>query len=93
MQAEKVEELSRGQSSNKAWFTHRAGRITASNFKAVSHTNMNMPAQSLIKKICYPEAFKFSTDSTRYNIFITWSCLYTFIFIILYCVMQMGLYP
>ena len=58
----------RGQSSNKIWFMYRAGRITASNIKSAARTNHSMPSQSLIKRICYPEAFKFSTKATRYDI-------------------------
>lgn len=66
-QVKKLEEETREQSSGKAWFIHRAGRITASNFKSVCHTNLCMPSQSLIKKICHPEAYKFSTEATRYS--------------------------
>lgn len=61
----KLEEATKGQASNKLWFLHRAGRITASQFKAVCHTNPIMPSQSLIKKICYPEAMKFSNEATK----------------------------
>ena len=46
-------------------FQHREGQITASNFKAFARTNPSMPATILIKQICYPEAFKFSSESTR----------------------------
>ena len=64
-QAVKLETETRGQSSKKSWFLHRAGRITASNFKSVVVTNPCMPSQSLIKRICYPEAFKFTTAATK----------------------------
>lgn len=47
------------QSSNKTWFIHRAGGVTASNMKSAARTNHSMPSQSLIKRLCYPEAFKF----------------------------------
>ena len=60
-----VEVATRGQSSNKIWYTFRAGRITASMMKSVIQTDHTMPSQSLIKRICYPEAFKFSTTATR----------------------------
>lgn len=66
-QASKLEEETRQQSSSKAWFVHRAGRITASNMKAASKTNIHMPSKSLIKRLCYPEAYKFSTKATRYR--------------------------
>ena len=36
------------QSCSKLWFAHRAGRITASNFKAAAITNSCMPSQNLI---------------------------------------------
>jgi len=53
--AEKVEEAT---SNSKLWFTYRAGRITALRMKAVCRTDSGNPSQSLIKTICYPEAFK-----------------------------------
>ena len=40
--------------------------ITASNMKAVARTIL-MPSQSLMKLLCYPEAYKFSTKATRYK--------------------------
>ena len=55
---------------NKMWFLHRAGRVPASNIKAAARTNHSMPSQSLIKRLCYPEAFKFSTKATRYVLLI-----------------------
>ena len=64
-QVAKLERETRGQSSNKSWFLHRAGRITASNFRSVVVTNPCTPSQSLIKRICYPEAFKFKTAATK----------------------------
>ena len=36
--------------------------------KAVCHTQLTSPSQSLIKAICYPEAFKFVARST------SWGC-------------------
>ena len=66
-QIENLEQATRGRSSNKLWFQYRSGRITASKFKAVSNSNLSMPSQTLIKQICYPEAYKFSTSSTRYK--------------------------
>ena len=60
-----LEKSTRGQACNKSWFQQREGRITASNFKAVVRTDPSMPAMSLIKRICYSEAFKFTSESTR----------------------------
>ena len=65
--AEKVEQATRSQSHSKLWFKYRAGRITASRMKAVCHTDLGNPAQSLIKTICYPEAFSFTTAATKWG--------------------------
>jgi hypothetical protein len=65
-----LEESTKEQSSSNIWFLHRAGRITASNMKAAAHTSHSMPSQSLIKKICHPEIYKFSTAATR------WGCMH-----------------
>jgi len=66
-EALKLEEETRQQSLSKTWFSYRAGRITASNMMAVVKTNGAMPSPSLIKRICYPEVFKFSSVATRYD--------------------------
>ena len=65
--AAKVEQATRSQSSSKLWFKYRAGRITASRMKAVCRTNPGSQAQSLIKTICYPEAFSFTTAATKWG--------------------------
>ena len=65
--AEKVKKATRSQSNSKLWFTYRAGRITASRMKAVCRTDSSNPSQSLIKTICYPEAFKFVTAATKWG--------------------------
>jgi len=36
--------------------------------KAVCHTNADKPSQSLIKTICYPKAFSFTSKAT------SWGC-------------------
>ncbi len=59
-----IEKATKEQSGSNLWFKYRAGRVTVSKMKAVCHTNCAYPAQSLIKGICYPEAFKFSTKAT-----------------------------
>ena len=63
-QATSLEKITRKQSNSKVWFRHRAGRITASRFKAASSTNIALPSQSLIKAICYPESQQFKTSAT-----------------------------
>ena len=60
-----VEKETRGQSAQKAWFTFRSGRLTASIIKSAVRTNHAMPSQSLIKRICNPQLFCFSTPATR----------------------------
>ena len=62
-----IETSTRKQSQNKVWYQQRAGRITASNLKSACKTNTAKPAKSLAKSICYPEAHKFSTPSTRWG--------------------------
>jgi len=54
------------QSKCHLWGSHRAGRITASNFNL--STSSAKSALSLVKKLCYPEVSKFSSAST------TWGC-------------------
>ena len=56
-----VVEATRDQSQSILWYKYRAGRVTTSRMKAVCHTKPAYPAQSLIKCICYPEAFNFSS--------------------------------
>ena len=66
--AENVEAATRDQSKSKLWYKYRAGRITASRMKAVCHTNPANPSQSLIKGICYPEAFSFTSKATSWGL-------------------------
>ena len=61
-------ELTCKQSHSQEWFKYRAGRITASRFRQVLHTNCDQPSLSLLKSICYPETHRFSTKAT------TWGC-------------------
>lgn len=68
-QVSKVELATWGQATNKLWFAYRTGRITGSTFKLAARTSPAMPSQSLIKRICYPKAYSFSTVATRYITF------------------------
>jgi hypothetical protein len=61
----RVEKETRKQSGSRIWFRQRAGRITASKVKQVLGTKCDNPSKSLIKSICYPEAYQFSTVATR----------------------------
>ena len=63
--AQLVEKETQLQSHSKLWYSYRAGRVTASCMKAVCHTNVANPSQSLIKSICYPEEFSFSSKQTK----------------------------
>ena len=62
-----VEQETRAQNQSKFWFKQRAGRVTASKMKAVCHTNQAHLSRSLIKTICYPEEFSFSSKQTAYG--------------------------
>ena len=53
------------QAKGSAFFRHRAGRGGASKCLAASHTDPSQPSQSLVKAICYPDIFRFSTAATR----------------------------
>ena len=64
----KLEKSTRLQAKCKLWKNHRAGRITASNLKAVVSASADNPAKSLIKKFCYPKVCKFLSEVT------TWCC-------------------
>ena len=57
-QAVNVEESTREQRNSKVWTKMRAGRITASNFHQICHTNPAKPSLSLIKPICYGSNFQ-----------------------------------
>ena len=61
-----LEEMTRKQSQSKSWFAYRSGRITASTFKSAIKTDLSKPALSLIKRICYPDAYKFQTAATKW---------------------------
>ena len=62
-----VEEETRDQANNRLWFSVRAGRVTASVFRAATKTNIDRPSESLIKRICYPESYIFMTKATKYG--------------------------
>ena len=46
-----LEEGTRLQARCKLWEVHRAGQVTASNLRAVVHTDANNPSKSLIKSM------------------------------------------
>ena len=57
----------RMQANSRLWFQMRAGRITASKFKAACHTNPASPSISLIMSISHPDLFRFLTKATRWG--------------------------
>jgi len=65
--AQSVEKATWSQSNSKLWYTYCAGRVTASRMRSVCHTNLANPSQSLIKTICYPEAFAFVSKQTDWG--------------------------
>ena len=67
-QAQLVEKNTRMQTSCKIWFQQRAGRITASRFREILHTDVSQPSLSLIKGICYPAAHQFSSVPCQYGL-------------------------
>ena len=66
-QSKNVEEETRQQAKSNTWFRYRSGRITASRMKSACHTDPRQPSQSLIKTVCYPSLFKFSTEATKWG--------------------------
>ena len=52
-QCNAVEAKTRDQSNSKLWFRLRAGRVTASKFKSVCHTDPASPSLSLMISICH----------------------------------------
>ena len=67
-QCKAVEMKTRDQSNSRLWFRMRAGRITASKFKSVCHTDPATPSLSLIMHVCHPDTVKFKTAAT------SWGC-------------------
>ena len=64
-QSKNVESITKKQSKSKQWFRFRTGRITASVMKDVCRTSVDKPAQSLIKKICYPLKSQFKSTLVK----------------------------
>ena len=66
-QAANLQSSTREQSHSKLWHTHRAGRVTASNMHAATHTSVIRPSKSLIKRICCPHICQFSSEATSWG--------------------------
>lgn len=65
LQAVTIEAETRSQGQSRLWHDLRAGRVTASRFKAAARTDPLNPSKSLIRQICHPHLSKFSTTATR----------------------------
>ncbi|CAG9772931.1 unnamed protein product [Ceutorhynchus assimilis] len=57
-QCKAIEATTREQSQNSTWFKYRAGRITASRFKAVCRTTIQKPSLTVVKGVCYPQKYE-----------------------------------
>lgn len=66
-QTKAIERDTVDQAKGGAFFRHRAGKIGASKCRTASHTDPSQPLQSLIKSICYPSIFRFSTAATKHG--------------------------
>ena len=56
------------QSSSSQWFAFRAGCNIKSKLRSATHTNVSQPSSSLIRSICYPEAYRFSALAMSWGI-------------------------
>ena len=64
---EQLAQMTIDQSRSKQWFRYRAGRITASRFRQVIHTDPHKPSLSLLSSICYPDVQGFSNEATKWG--------------------------
>ena len=64
-----LESQTKKQSDSSFWFKYRIGRVTASNFYAVCHTNPEKPSMSLVKKLCNSEEYRkiFTCSATEWG--------------------------
>ncbi|XP_069139431.1 uncharacterized protein [Argopecten irradians] len=62
-----VEELTREQAKSREWFRFRTGRVTASKMRNVCRASLENPSQSLVKSICYPDVYRFTSQATKWG--------------------------
>ena len=67
-EVEYAEKVTKKQAASSEWFSFRAGRITASKLYDMCKTSIVSPAKSLIKAICYPHSYRFTSKAT------SWGC-------------------
>ncbi|XP_077375730.1 uncharacterized protein LOC144017729 [Festucalex cinctus] len=84
-----VEKVTRNQSAwaTTLWYRQRAGRLTTSDFKALTRTSIERPSLSLINRICYPGSCVLSRDDTR------WGCKHAKTAMKLYSSIQASSHP
>lgn len=66
-QVSAVEKATKDQASCRLWHRMRIGRITASVFKHVCHTDLASPSLSLIMSVCHPETIRSRTKATEWG--------------------------
>ena len=62
-----VETETRTQSKSKLWYKYHAGRVTASRMRAACDTSLANPPPSLVKSVCNPDVFRFTTKATEWD--------------------------
>ena len=67
-QVSTVESGTTGQADNPLWKRIRAGKVSASKSHQVAHTDMNKPAPSIIKSVCYPSLSCKTTPEMKWGI-------------------------
>ena len=65
--SQSIEKATRDQSKSNLWYKYRSGKVTASRMKAICGTRIEKPSKSLIKSICYPDAYSFSSKQTDWG--------------------------
>lgn len=62
-----IENQTKTQAASAKWFQFRAGRITASNARAVCVTSLTDLSMSLLRRICYPTECTFWSVQTQWG--------------------------
>ena len=59
--------MSRLQADSRVWFQQRAGRITASKFQQILHTDCSQPSLSWLHQFVYPDKHKAISIACQYG--------------------------
>lgn len=62
-----INKSTKNQSGSSDWHEQRTGRITSSTVHAVTHTDPDKPAPSVIKAICIPRTKPLKTDAINWG--------------------------